>query len=626
KICFDLRLLASGPAAGLGELRLPEVEPGSSIMPGKVNPSVAEAVQMACFQVAANDHAIALAAAAGELELNVMTPLCATNLAESLELLTRATRLLRTRCIAGLRVDRTRVGELLARSRVEATALSPYLGYDVTAEVVKQAQARGVAVRDVVLEHGLMAPRELTRILAPAAPIATFGTITRPENRAMTRILDIDVEEIKGHAIDEYDMVAMVDAQPSFFEEAFGEVDLVIDHHPEETPARAHLRDIRPSWGATSTIMTEYLRAADVKITQRLATALLYGIKTDTLHLERGATKADLEAFAYLHPLANHSALRRIERPELPNEALDVLALGIARRQLTHGVVFSHLGPVAYPELVAQFAEFFLQIEGAEWSVVSGTVNGELPLEDQVRVFRLLTPQQAGAVLAELDDPILRELIGSLDEAEVSRALDRMPSDEVVNVVEELPKEQAEELLDLMEEEKAEEVQELLEYPERTAGRLMSPDFVAVPETVTVARAIEHIRKAKTGDGAFYVYVVDDHDHLVGFVPLHRLITADPAAPIRTIRTEDVESVTVDTEGGIATTQTATVVVRGIALGDLTRSVLWRVLWKEMWLALATGAVSGFALATVAYAWKGNLLLSLILGVALIFNMLVAAV
>src|SRR5438552_537265 len=163
-----------------------------------------------------------------------------------------------------------------------------------------------------------------------SAPIDSFGTITRPEKRVMTRIIDIDVEEIKAHAIEEYDIVAMVDTQPSFFEEAFGEVDLVIDHHPEETPTRAHLRDIRPAWGATSTIMTEYLRAADVKITQRLATALLYGIKTDTLHLERGATKADLEAFAYLHPLANHSALRRIERPELPNEALDVLALGIA--------------------------------------------------------------------------------------------------------------------------------------------------------------------------------------------------------------------------------------------------------------------------------------------------------
>src|SRR5439155_812603 len=278
----------------------------------------------------------------------------------------------------------------------------------------------------------------------------------------------------------------------SFFEEAFGEVDLVIDHHPEETPTRAHLRDIRPAWGATSTIMTEYLRAADVKITQRLATALLYGIKTDTLHLERGATRADLEAFAYLHPRANHSALRRIERPELPNEALDVLALGIARRQLTHGVVFSHLGPVAYPELVAQFAEFFLQIEGAEWSVVSGTVNGELHISVRnvgyVRAAGDVVRRAfGGAVLGELDDPTLRELVHSLDEAEVSRALDRMPSDEVVNVVEELPKEQADEILDLMEEQKAEEVQELLEYPEGTAGRLMSPDFVAVLETVTVA-------------------------------------------------------------------------------------------------------------------------------------------
>jgi len=115
----------------------------------------------------------------------------------------------------------------------------------------------------------------------------------------------------------------------------------------------------------------------------------------------------------------------------------------------------------------------------------------ELPVKDQVRVFRLLTPQHAGAVLGELDDPTLRELVHSLDEAEVSRALDRMPSDEVVNVVEELPKEQADEILDLMEEQKAEEVQELLEYPEGTAGRLMSTDFVAVLETVTVAWMIE---------------------------------------------------------------------------------------------------------------------------------------
>src|SRR5438445_11180213 len=146
-------------------------------------------------------------------------------------------------------------------------------------------------------------------------------------------------------------------------------------------------------------------------------------------------------------------------------------------------------------------------------------------------MLRLVARESAGVLLAELAGPSVCERVQSLDEAEVSRALDRMPSDEVVNVVEELPKEQAEEILDLMEEQKAEEVQELLEYPEGTAGRLMSPDFVAVLETVTVARAIEHIRKAKTGDGAFYVYVVDDHDHLVGFVRLHRLITADPATP-----------------------------------------------------------------------------------------------
>src|SRR5262245_16113150 len=211
-----------------------------------------------------------------------------------------------------------------------------------------------------------------------SATIATFGTITRPENRAMTRMLDIDVQQVKPRAVEEYDMVALVDAQPAFFEEPLGEIDLVIDHHPEETPVRAHLKDIRPSYGATATILTEYLRAADVKIRERLATALLYGIKADTQHLERGTTRRDMEAFAFVHALANHSTLRRIERPDLPDTALDVLARGLDRRRLVAGVMFVHLGPVAYPELVAQFADFLLQVEGAEWSVVSGRVNGEL--------------------------------------------------------------------------------------------------------------------------------------------------------------------------------------------------------------------------------------------------------
>ncbi|MBI1725750.1 MAG: DHH family phosphoesterase [Candidatus Rokubacteria bacterium] len=206
------------------------------------------------------------------------------------------------------------------------------------------------------------------------APICTFGTITRPENIAMCEILDIDVEPITTREIHGFDRVAMVDVQPSFLEERFVEVDLVIDHHPVEEPVRARIRDVRPSYGATSTILVEYLRAADVKITQRLATALLYGIKSDTLGLERGGTRADLDAFAFLYLLANHNALRRIERPALGEAALDALAAGLAKRKIVKGVFFAHLGPVATADLIPQFADFGLQAEGVEWSVVSGVV------------------------------------------------------------------------------------------------------------------------------------------------------------------------------------------------------------------------------------------------------------
>jgi len=169
KICFDLRLLASGPHAGLGELRLPEIEPGSSIMPGKVNPSVPEAVEMACLQVSGLDHAVALAAGRGELELNVMTPLVALDLADAFELLTRGARLLRTRCVEGLRVDRARVRALLAGSLVEATALAPHLGYAATAELVKEALARRRPLREVVAARGLLDRRTLARLLHPQA-------------------------------------------------------------------------------------------------------------------------------------------------------------------------------------------------------------------------------------------------------------------------------------------------------------------------------------------------------------------------------------------------------------------------------------------------------------------------
>ena len=118
--------------------------------------------------------------------------------------------------------------------------------------------------------------------------------------------------------------------------------------------------------------MAEYLRAADVKITERVATALFYGIKTDTLHLERSGTRADMQAFAYLYGLANHNILRRIERPELPLDALDALGDALVHRTIIQNALFAHLGPVSRPDLIPQFADLCLQVKGIEWSVVSG--------------------------------------------------------------------------------------------------------------------------------------------------------------------------------------------------------------------------------------------------------------
>ncbi len=172
----------------------------------------------------------------------------------------------------------------------------------------------------------------------------------------------------------------------------------------------------------------------------------------------------------------------------------------------------------------------------------------DLSLERQVAVFRMLTAQRAGEVLSELDDATLLELVQALDQIEVSRILEQMPADHAAEVVEELPSEQAENLLDLMRDEHSEDVQELLEYREDTAGRLMSPNAIAVKEGATVAEAIERIRKSAPEGRGFDLYVVDDHRHLVGVVPLRRLLTAVPTTPVWAIREPGVVSVTADTD------------------------------------------------------------------------------
>ena len=360
----------------------------------------------------------------------------------------------------------------------------------------------------------------------------------------------------------------------------------------------------------------------------------------------------------------------------------------------------------------------------------------DLAPSDRASAFRLLPREQAAAVMAELEDQTLLELARSLDEAEISGILDRMRPDDAAQVLEELPEEQQEKVLDLMKEERSEDVQELLEYGEKTAGRIMSPDVLAVHESDTVDQAIDHVRKAPQAESADSLYVLDDHEHLVGTLALRRLITADPSTPVGLLCSADVVSVTPETDqeevaklvakydlvslpvvdrdhrllgvitvddvidvireeatediqrlggaagdetvfdparsvfpkrllwrfvnlatailaasvigvfegsiqslatlavfmpivasmGGIGTTQTATVVVRGLALGDMTSAHVWRVLKKETWLGLTTGMANGIVMAAIAYLWKGQLLLSLIICVALVFNMLVAAV
>ncbi len=165
KISNDLRLLNSGPKAGISEIILPEVEPGSSIMPGKINPSIPEAVNMVCFQVMGNDHAIAIAAEAGQLELNVMTPLIAYDLLWNIELLTNTIKMLREKCVSGTIVNEKRCKELLENSQAVATVLNPYIGYENVAELVKIALSENKSLKQVILERDVMPEKYLNEIL-----------------------------------------------------------------------------------------------------------------------------------------------------------------------------------------------------------------------------------------------------------------------------------------------------------------------------------------------------------------------------------------------------------------------------------------------------------------------------
>ena len=166
KVASDLRLLGMGPRAGIAEILLPPVQPGSSIMPGKVNPSVPEMVNQVCFQVIGCDTTVCVAAEAGQLELNVMMPVIAWNALHASTILANAMDSLRTRCVDGIEADAARCRELLDRSTAAATALSPYIGYAKTAEIAKESVRTGRPIRDLVLERGLLDAARLDRILS----------------------------------------------------------------------------------------------------------------------------------------------------------------------------------------------------------------------------------------------------------------------------------------------------------------------------------------------------------------------------------------------------------------------------------------------------------------------------
>jgi aspartate ammonia-lyase len=172
KICNDLRLLSSGPRAGLGEINLPPMQPGSSIMPGKVNPVIPEVMNQVCFDIIGGDVTVTMAAEAGQLQLNVFEPIIAFRLLSGMTNLTRACKILQDRCVEGITANRERMRMFVEQSVGVITALVPVLGYEMTTEIARIALETGRDVYDLVCERGLMTRDQLDRLLNPASMTA----------------------------------------------------------------------------------------------------------------------------------------------------------------------------------------------------------------------------------------------------------------------------------------------------------------------------------------------------------------------------------------------------------------------------------------------------------------------
>ena len=167
KIANDIRFLGSGPRAGYGELILPSNEPGSSIMPGKVNPTQSEAVTMVCVKVIGNHNGITMAGSHGHFELNVFKPLIAHNILQSIEIMSDSAKTFGTYCVKGIKANKKRIKELLDNSLMLVTALTPIIGYDKAAKIAKDAHKNGTTLREEVIKSGLIKDSDYDKIMNP---------------------------------------------------------------------------------------------------------------------------------------------------------------------------------------------------------------------------------------------------------------------------------------------------------------------------------------------------------------------------------------------------------------------------------------------------------------------------
>jgi nanoRNase/pAp phosphatase (c-di-AMP/oligoRNAs hydrolase) len=225
-----------------------------------------------------------------------------------------------------------------------------------------------------------LALRNLLRRTKTTAIIGAVQGVSRPENVRMAHLLDIQVEKVTPEQFASFDRVATVDVQPHYFSGHLPHVDLVVDHHPEQPGYSAVFKDIRADYGSTSTILTEHLRAVDMNVSERVATAMLYAIKSDTLFFARHTNRQDLDAFTYLYPLADAALIRKMEGADITLERLQTVVKGLADSDLRGDLFFASLGPVPREDFITYTADFFLQLEETKWTFVTGIVNDMLVL------------------------------------------------------------------------------------------------------------------------------------------------------------------------------------------------------------------------------------------------------